>query len=110
MFLSLSLVIALAYFSVVVLCADCVKVTVTIFLTLVAFSVSAHAQRSERRPMSFEACLAAIRNVAVELRSTPVNIVETNDLRIVRFLTSDGSILETCSRPDGAMLLQHRPR
>ena len=110
MFLTLSLVIALAYSSVVVLCTRVMKVMVTIVLMLAAFSVSAHAQRSERRPMSFEACLAAIRNVAVELRSTPVNIVETNDLRIVRFLTSDGSVLVTCSRPDGAMLLQHRPR
>ena len=86
------------------------KVIVKVVLMSVAFSVSAHAQRSERRPMSFEACLASIRTVAVELRSAPVNIVETNDLRIVRFLTSDGSVLVTCSRPDGAMLLQHRPR
>lgn len=81
-------------------------------LALIAVLVSsaAYAQRTERRPMSFEACLASIRSVATELRSAPVNVVETSDLRIVRFLTSDGSVLVTCSRPDGAMLVQHRPR
>jgi hypothetical protein len=79
-------------------------------LAAIGLSFPAYAQRTERRPMSFEACLASIRSVATELRSAPINVVETTDLRIVRFMTSDGSVLVTCSRPDGAMLIQHRPR
>jgi len=35
----------------------------------------------------------------------PINVVETSDVRIVRFLTSDGSVLISCSRPDRKMVV-----
>ena len=55
--------------------------------------------------MPFDQCLATIRNVASQLGVAPINIVETNDLRIVRFPTSDGSVLVSCSKPDSKMVM-----
>ena len=61
-----------------------------------------------KETMDFETCLARIRSVASSLGVAPINIVETNEVRIVRFPTNDGSgksILVTCSRPDRQMLI-----
>ena len=58
--------------------------------------------------MGFESCLAVIRATATELGVAPVNIVETDILRVVRFPTNDGSgesLLVTCSRPDSKMTI-----
>lgn len=78
---------------------------------LIAAAGAALAQPvSESRPMSFEACLATIRGYASETKVAPVAIVETSDLRIVRFPAADGSVLVTCSRPDGRMVLTKSPR
>ena len=66
---------------------------------------SAYAAESTTKTMSFENCLQVIRSTAVDLGVAPINIVETNDLRMVRFPTADGSVLVTCSRPDRKMVL-----
>ena len=58
--------------------------------------------------MSFENCILLIQKTATQLGSTPVNVVETDDLRIVRFETNDGSgdsVLVTCSRADETALV-----
>ena len=55
--------------------------------------------------MSFEKCLQLIRRVSSQLGVAPINIVETRDLRMVRYPTSDGSVLVTCSRADGKMVM-----
>jgi len=47
--------------------------------------------------------------MADDLAIAPVNIVESNELRIVRFNTSDGSVLVTCSRPDRKMIVVQSP-
>ena len=60
---------------------------------------------SVTKTMSFNACLQVIKNTATQLGVAPKNIVETNDMRMVRFKTSDGSVLVTCSRPDYTMVL-----
>lgn len=65
----------------------------------------AYPQESQTRSMSFDDCLKTIRNVSSQLGVAPVNVVETDILRIVRFPTSDGSVLVTCSRPDRKMVL-----
>ena len=65
---------------------------------------AAIAQKSTSKAMGFEDCLRTIRGVAADLGVAPINIIETNDVRIVRFLTSDGSVLITCSRPDRKMI------
>lgn len=60
------------------------------------------------KSMSFENCLKFIRGTAAKLNTAPTNIVETNDLRIVRFNTNDGSgnsFLLTCSRLDHKLLV-----
>jgi hypothetical protein len=60
---------------------------------------------SSSRPMQFEACLANLRSVAGSLGVAPINIVETNAVRMVRFPTADGSVIVTCSRPDQKMVI-----
>ena len=72
---------------------------------LAALSVSSASAQTQTRSMSFEECLATIRQVASDLAVAPVNIVETNILRIVRFVTSDGSVLVSCSQPDNKMVI-----
>lgn len=68
-------------------------------------SAPALALETETTPMSFEACLATIRQVSSQLGAVPINIVETDILRVVRFVTSDGSVLVTCSQPDQKMIV-----
>lgn len=69
------------------------------------FTSPLFAQQSTSEPMSFEACLQVIQRTATQLGVAPINITETTDIRIVRFPTSDGSVLVTCSRPDRKMVM-----
>lgn len=55
--------------------------------------------------VSFEGCNLAIRTMASKIAQAPDNIMETNEMRMVRFYTNDGSVLVTCSRPDGKMVV-----
>jgi len=70
----------------------------------------ASAQQSTSKSMSFEDCLKVIRNTATDLGVAPINIVETSEARIVRFPTSDGSVLVTCSKPDRKMVMTISPK
>ena len=65
----------------------------------------ASALETQTRSMSYEQCLATIRQVSSELGVAPINIVETNIMRMVRFPTEDGSVLITCSAPDQKMVV-----
>ena len=87
------------------------KGSIFVFL-LVTCVISASAEAGtkvvEKRTMSFTDCILSIQRVATELGVAPINIVETSELRIVRFPTNDGSgdsILVTCSGPDRLMLI-----
>lgn len=58
--------------------------------------------------MRFDACLALIRETSSKLGVAPINIVETNILRMVRFKTNDGSgesLLVTCSKLDQKLII-----
>ena len=58
--------------------------------------------------MGFDQCLATIRTMASTLGVAPINIIESNDLRMVRFWTNDGSgksYLVSCSRPDRKLVV-----
>lgn len=68
-------------------------------------SSQAAAQQSTTRSMSFDQCLQVIRNTSNQLGIAPVNIVETNDMRMVKFRTSTGDVLVTCSRPDRKLVI-----
>jgi|JI6StandDraft_1071083.scaffolds.fasta_scaffold53391_3 hypothetical protein len=80
--------------------------TATILATLPS-SVSA---QTAVRKMQFADCLKLIRKTASDLGVAPVNIVETKTVRVVRFVTRDGSVLMTCSRPDQKMILKMSKR
>lgn len=80
------------------------KILMTLILS--AAPIAAAAQTETVKTMSFESCISNIQTISGQLGIVPVNIVETNDLRIVRFVTSDGNVLVTCSRPDRKMLLR----
>ncbi len=61
------------------------------------------------KPMGFQECLATIRGAATDMATAPINIVETANLRIVRFNTSDGSVLITCNGPERKMVMIRSP-
>lgn len=67
------------------------------------------APQSQTITMTFEACLELIRGTAADIAQAPINIVETKDLRMVRFLFKDGSIIVTCSRGDGKAVITKSP-
>lgn len=75
------------------------------FFAALAVAAPAFAQESTTRTMTFDQCLQNIRSVSSQLGVAPINIVETNDMRMVRFPTADGSVLVTCSRPDRKMVI-----
>jgi hypothetical protein len=68
--------------------------------------IAAFPQQSYKRNVDFPSCLKFIRDQAVQLGQSPINIVETNDLRIVRFLARDSSILVKCNRLDETLTMQ----
>ena len=55
---------------------------------------------STSKAMDFETCIKSIQMVSEELGIAPTNIVETSQLRMVKFYTSDGSVMITCSKLD----------
>ena len=59
--------------------------------------------------MAFEDCIRTIQTTSGQLGVAPRNIVETTDMRMVRFTTSDGSVLVTCSRADRKMVTTVSP-
>lgn len=60
--------------------------------------------------MSFDDCVRTIQKTSNQLGVAPKNIVETTDMRMVRFITIDGSVLVTCSRPDQKMVTTLSPK
>lgn len=81
------------------------RAILTLVAATLAMSPAQAAVESQAVTMSFDSCLAKIRSTAAQLGIAPINIAETNELRMVRFPTSDGSVLITCSRPDGRMVV-----
>jgi len=78
------------------------KLSLALLITILA--LPAIAQQSTSKTMSYEDCLRVIQNTATQLGVAPINIVETSEMRMVRFPTADGSVLVTCSRPDRKMV------
>lgn len=81
------------------------QIRAAIALGALSIATNLMAQTSTSKSMSFEDCLKTIRVTASNLGVAPINVVETNDMRMVRFKTSDGSVLVTCSRPDNKMVM-----
>lgn len=63
----------------------------------------------ETRAMEFGDCLTLIRKMATDYGIAPVNLMETTDVRLVRFVLSDGSVLMLCNRPDSKMKIVMSP-
>jgi hypothetical protein len=59
--------------------------------------------RSEHMP--FEDCLKVIQRTGQELRSAPVTVMDSADIRMVRFPTASGSVLVTCSWQDQRLVI-----
>lgn len=72
-------------------------------------SVSSDGMPTVTKTMDFQVCLQAVQTMATDLGVAPINIVETTALRIVRFNTSDGSVLVTCSREDNKLVMVQSP-
>lgn len=60
---------------------------------------------SSSTEMDFADCLRSIRRTSEELGVAPINIVETDSVRIVRYNAVNGSVLITCSREDARMVV-----
>ena len=71
--------------------------------------VSSNGMPTTTRTMNFDTCVRQIQAYAGSIGVAPINIVETSDVRIVRFPATDGSVLLTCSRPDRKMILVQSP-
>jgi hypothetical protein len=71
-------------------------------------AVSSYPQ-STSKVMAFDDCIRTIQTTSGQLGVAPRNIVETTDVRMVRFTTSDGSVLVTCSRADRKMVTTVSP-
>ena len=75
-------------------------------LILVATAATAQAgeiYKKEEKQMSYSECLARIKQLSSAI---PTKVVLYNDLiTTVRFQTSEGSLLATCSNPDRKMSL-----
>jgi hypothetical protein len=70
-------------------------------VALLAGPAAAAEPQTTTETMSFEACVRSIQATAAQLGMAPINMVETNILRMVRFCAADGqSVLVTCSAPD----------
>jgi hypothetical protein len=85
------------------------RIGIAIVATMLIAGESKAAAQSSSRPMSFEKCIATIQ-VMSERFGAPENIVETSILRIVRYHTSDGSVLVTCAKPDRKMVVTQSTR
>lgn len=72
-------------------------------------SVSSDGLPTMTKSMDFQSCLRTIQSMASEFGVAPTNIVETTEVRIVRFNTSDGSVLVTCSAADRKMVAVQSP-
>jgi hypothetical protein len=59
---------------------------------------------------SFADCLSGISKIATEFGATPINVVETSSMRVVRFSVTDGSVLVTCLRTAPFMSLAKSDR
>jgi hypothetical protein len=55
--------------------------------------------------MPFDECISRIQKISEELAIAPINIVETSDVRMVKFKADDGSVLLTCSRLDRKLIV-----
>ena len=64
---------------------------------------------ADARDLPFEECLLLIRDVGQSLGIEGTSVVETSDMRLVRFTVSDGSLLVTCSRPDSRIIMVRSP-
>ena len=75
-------------------------------------SASGHAQArpgSETVPLSFADCVARIPELATSYGASPVRMVETDQLRVVQFRTSDASIIVICNKTESTMVTTVTP-
>ena len=80
-----------------------------VFLGLVGGTAFARSGVPDARDLPFEDCLVLIHDVGRSLGIEATPIVDTRDLRLVRFSVSDGSLLVTCSRPDSKIVMVRSP-
>jgi hypothetical protein len=87
------------------------SLALVVALGLFAAGFGAHAEPAASRvaTMPFSECLAIIAEVAQEMDVAPVSLVDTGDVRTVRFDASDGVVTVTCRRHDNRMLLTRSP-
>jgi hypothetical protein len=81
---------------------------VVLFAGVLLGTPAANAVESQRRSMSYGQCLEMLRQTSSKLGTAPVNIVETPNVRIVRFCTADGSVLVTCAQGEAVITISEK--
>ena len=65
---------------------------------------------STRSAMPFEQCVSQMLGTLAELGGANTRVVVSSpELRVLRICAEDGSVLMTCSRPDGSMVTTKSP-
>jgi hypothetical protein len=60
--------------------------------------------------MPFGQCIGLAEDVAVGLKTHPITILRTTEVRVVRIDAADGVVILTCNRSDNRMVLTKRPK
>jgi hypothetical protein len=63
-----------------------------------------------REAMPFHRCVAMIKEMSESLGATPVSLLQTRDVRVMRIEATDGIVVVTCNRPDSLMIVARQPR
>lgn len=88
----------------------CLVLTLALGFQYIAIgSAVAGEVQSEAKTMPFDQCLRLIRQAGTQLGVPSINIVETDDVRVTRFCSIDGSVLVSCSRPDEKLVITRSP-
>lgn len=72
--------------------------------------VAAEIPSLRREVMPFHRCIGLIKELSDSLGATPIGVLQTRDVRIVRIEAIDGIVLVTCSRPDGTVTVARQER
>jgi len=84
------------------------KLTILALMGLFCTPVQAQV-KTQTVEMGFYDCKNRIIFMKAKFGIAPEIIADTSDVKMVRFPTSDGSVIVTCSRPDEKMAVTQSP-
>ena len=90
-----------------------IRVAVMVLVAHLGAMLAPNAAFAERvrtkrivQEMPFEQCLRSIRQTAQEVGQAPINIIEVDVLRIVKWEVTTGSVMVSCNKMTGERILE----